>query len=703
MKKQKILDLPKEFISDVTDIALFVRTSDDEVKKWDKKKITESLLKETNIKLNIAQQVASEVEKKIINYNIKNLTAPLVRELVNAELLSRGLEKTRKKYARLGAPMHDVENIIISQTNKDNANVPHGPEATNFTLAEKIKKEYALMRVFSQDVADAHMRGDLHLHDLGEIDRPYCSGQSLEYIKKFGLDLATLSSQAKPAKHAEVLIAHLLKFSASLQCTFAGAIGWDAVNLFLAPYLVGRSKKELKQLAQILIYEFNQQAVARGGQAIFSDINIYWEVPKHFADTPAIGPGGKYTGKKYKDYEKESQDFAMALFENYAEGDSSGRPFFWPKPNVHMTEKLFKTQGHNKFLNFISKVASDKGNTYYVFDRGDTAKISECCRLSFKLEDSDIRDAKTPWKMRYSAMQNITINLPRIAYRAKGDDDKLFANISNTMELAAKGHRQKRIFIERLLSMGQHGPLSFITIKRDGENYYRLHKASHLFGMVGLNEMVKYHTGKELHESEDALRFGLKVIAHMNLVTKKLCKKYGLKFVLEQTPAETTAYRFAKLDQKEYPRQSKSVLQGSDPANSEIYYTNSTLLNLGIPIDPIERVKTEGLFHPLIDAGSISHIWLGDSNPPAKGLASFVKRTFAHTNNDQIAFSPEFTTCNDCDNTSRGLRKICPKCNSKNIDAVTRVTGYFSRTSMWNKGKIAELKDRYRNSIDKIN
>jgi len=699
---QEKFDLPKEFISDVTDIALFVRTSDEEVKKWDKQKISESLLRETAIKSRIAARVATEVERKIIDYKIKVVTAPLVRELVNAELLARGLEKTRKKYTRLGVPLYDVENIIVAERNKDNANVPHGPEATNLTLAEKIKKEYALLNVFSQDVADAHLRGDIHLHDLGMIDRPYCSGQSLEYIKKFGLDLATLTSQAGPAKHPEVLLAHLLKFSASLQCTFAGAIGWDAINLFLAPFLVGRSKKELKQLAQILIYEFNQQAVARGGQAIFSDINIYWEVPKHFADTPAIGPGGKYTGKKYKDYQKEAQDFAMALFENYLEGDSVGRPFFWPKPNVHITENLFQTPNHNKFLNFISEVASDKGNTYYVFDRGETAKISECCRLAFKLGADDLQDAKTPWKMRYSAMQNITINLPRLAYRARGKDEMLFVHLTNIMELTAKAHRQKRLFIERLLNMGQKGPLAFLTIKRDDEPYYRLKKASHLIGMVGLNEMVQYHTGQELHESIDALKFGLKVIAHMKLIAETLSKRYGLHFNLEQSPAETTAYRFAKLDHREYLRQAAKVLKGNIP-NGEIYYTNSTLLNLGVPIDPIERVKTEGMFHPLINAGSISHLWLGESNPPAIGLANFVKKIFQQTTNDQVAFSPEFTSCNDCGKTARGLKAKCSYCGSKDVDAITRVTGYFSRTSMWNKGKIAELKDRYRNSVNKIN
>ena len=124
-----------------------------------------------------------------------------------------------------------------------------------------------------------------------------------------------------------------------------------------------------------------------------------------------------FTGNNYEDYTVESQRFVSALFDVYMEGDAMGRPFFFPKPNVHMTEKFFKTDGHKEFLEKISAVASEKGNTYFVFDRGNTAKISECCRLTFKLEQSDLDDAKTPWKMRYSAMQNVTINLPRIAYR----------------------------------------------------------------------------------------------------------------------------------------------------------------------------------------------------------------------------------------------------------------------------------------------
>jgi len=680
---------------ETTDINLFVRTSEETISDWNREKIVEALLKETLVDESTAEEISREVESVVRKSGIKFVTAPLIREIVNAKLIEKGLETARKMHTRLGMPIYDVGNLIL-HPNKENANVPHGPEATNLTLAERIKKEYALLAVFSQEVSDAHMNGDIHIHDLGFIDRPYCSGQSIEYIKKFGLNFPHTLSMAKPAKHPEVLLAHLIKFSAALQSNFAGAIGWDAVNIFFAPYIVGMPDKELKQLAQMLVFEFSQQAVARGGQAIFSDINLYWEVPKHFENTPAIGPGGEYTGKTYGEYEKEAQRFVWKLFEVYKEGDGSGRPFFFPKPIVHITEKFFRTEGYRDFLYHICDVAGDKGNTYFVFDRGETAKISECCRLSFKLDERDLEDAKKPWRMRYCALQNVSINLPRIAYMAKGDDTKLFDLLTERFILAVRAHKEKRNFLEKLLSLGEDGPLALLTMRKDGMPYLRFNIASHLVGMVGLNEMVQIHLGEELHESKKALKFGLKVIAHMKLLAEKMGKKEGMRILLEQTPAESTSYRFARLDLKDFSPLSGRVVKGN-VAEGKVYYTNSTHLNVGVRINPVERVTSEGIFHPLIEAGSISHIWLGESNPSKEAIAEFVIKTFKYTTNDQIAFSPEFTTCNSCFRTSRGLKEKCDYCGSSDVDGITRITGYFTKISSWNKGKLGELADRYRN------
>ena len=680
---------------DTTDMALFVRTSSEEMEGWNRARIEEALIRETLLDPDTARQIATEIEEMISSAHIQMVTAPLIRELVNSKLIERGLEEERLRHTRLGVPLFDVDNMI-RLPNKENANVPHGPEATNLTLAESIKKEYALIQVFSRDVGDAHMRGDIHLHDLGFVDRPYCSGQSLEYIKKFGLNLPNSLALAKPAKHPEVLLAHMVKFAAALQSNFAGAIGWDAVNLFFAPYLEGLSDRAVKQLAQILIFEFSQQAVARGGQAIFTDINLYWEVPRHFEDVPAIGPDGEYTGKTYAEYEKEAQRFVWKLFEVFKEGDGAGRPFFFPKPLVHITEKFFQTEGHMDFLHHICDVAADKGNTYFVFDRGQTAKISECCRLSFKLEKSDLEDAKTPWKMRYSALQNVTINLPRVAYQAAGDDTKLYQILRQRVDLAVKAHMQKKAFLQELIDHGPTGPLALLAMSLDGQPYLRMHRATFLVGMVGLNEMIQQHMGQELHDSQESLRLGLKIIAHMNLLCRHFSERYNMRFVLEQTPAESTAYRFAKLDLKHYPNEARQVVKG-DIFRNEVYYTNSTLFNVGSPVNPIERVRLEGRFHPLIEAGAITHVWLGEARPSKESLANFVIKIFRDTKNDQVAFSPEFTCCRSCGQNLRGLLDTCGYCGSEDLDHITRITGYFTRVSSWNKGKLGELRDRYRN------
>ncbi|MGA2193238.1 MAG: anaerobic ribonucleoside-triphosphate reductase, partial [Nitrospirota bacterium] len=370
--------------------------------------------------------------------------------------------------------------------------------------------------------------------------------------------------------------------------------------------------------------------------------------------------------------------------------------FFFPKPLVHITEKFFKTPGHQDFLTHISAVSAKMGNTYYVFDRGDTAKISECCRLSFKLEKQDLEDAREPWRMRYSALQNVTLNLPRIAFEAKGSDSELWRVLAERMEVAAKAHQQKRYFIERLLSFGESGPLALLTMNKDGSPYLRMGRASFLIGMVGLNELVKVHSQHEMHEGSAYLKFGLKVIAQMKILGERLSEKLGMRFVLEQTPAESTAHRFAKLDLKYFSPASGYAVKG-DISKGTVYYTNSTYIPVSAPMGPISRVRTEGLFHPMIEAGSLTHIWLGEAQPSAESVASFVTKVFQNTQNDQVAFSPEFTTCDGCGRISRGLYDSCPSCGSLEVEGVTRITGYFTKISAWNKGKLGELKDRFRN------
>ena len=680
------------------DLALMVDAlAQEESSPWDASRIRDALIIEAGLDPATAGGIALEVEGELLKYGRGHVTTTIIREMVNVKLFQRGLGAKLADHSRIGLPVHDLEKMMLRK-NKENSNTSHNPESINLSIAEMVLKEYALTKVFSKDVADAHLKGDIHLHDLGMVNRPYCSGQSVAYVARYGLNIPSITSVSNPAKHADVLLAHILKMTSVLQNHFAGAIGWDAINMYFAPYLVGWSYEQHKQLAQQLIFEFNQLAGGRGGQVAFTDINLYYEIPNHFRDVPAIGPGGKFTGKVYRDYDKEAKMFVKALFDVYMQGDSRGQPFFFPKPLLHITDYFFKEEGWEEFLDLACTLASEKGNTYFVFDRGGVAKLSECCRLSFELTPEDLNEAKHPWKMRYCALQNITLNLPRAAYKCNGDQELLFDIIDEEMELAAKGHLEKRRFIKSILDLGLDGPLAALCVSHDDESYLRMRKASHLIGILGLNEMVQAVTGSQLHESDEAEQLGKAVIQYMDLKCQQLSERLGLKIVLEQTPAESTALRFAKLDLRAYPETAKKYIKGNFETG-EIYYTNSTHLNYQLVQDPIDKVTREGEMHPMIKAGAITHVWMGEHKPDPRALASFVIKTFRYSENAQVAFSPEFTICNECNHIERGLSDSCSLCGSSDVDGITRVTGYFTRTSSWNAGKRGELKDRCRRPV----
>lgn len=681
-----------------TDLALMVDAlAQEESSPWNAGRIRDALIIEAGVDPATAEAIALEVEDDLLKFSRTRATTTIIREMVNVKLFSRGLDAKLADHSRIGIPVHDFEKMMLTK-NKENSNTSHNPESINLSIAEMVLKEYALTKVFSKDVADAHLKGDIHLHDLGMVNRPYCSGQSVAYVARYGLSIPSITSVSNPAKHADVLLAHMLKMTSVLQNHFAGAIGWDAVNMYFAPYTAGWEYRQYVQLAQQLIFEFNQLAGGRGGQVAFTDINLYYEIPNHFRDVPAIGPGGKFTGKVYADYDKESKLFLKALFDVYMHGDSRGQPFFFPKPLLHITDYFFKEEGWEEALHQACLLSSEKGNTYFVFDRGGVAKLSECCRLSFELTPEDLDEAKHPWKMRYCALQNVTLNLPRAAYKAAGDREMIFDIIDEEMELAAKAHLQKREFIKSIMELGVHGPLAALCVSHDDESYLRMRKASHLIGILGLNEAVQVMTGSHLHETEEAGQLGRAIIQYMDLKCQQLSERLGLKIVLEQTPAESTALRFAKLDMRSYPEVAPKYVKGNHETG-EIYYTNSTHLDYKLVQDPIEKVAREGELHPMIKAGAITHVWMGEHKPDPAALASFVQKTFLHTENAQVAFSPEFTICNECSHIERGLTSSCQRCGSEDVDGITRVTGYFTRTSSWNAGKRGELADRARTPV----
>ncbi len=676
-----------------TDIALLVNAdSQDELHEWDKAKIARALEVEADLAPQLARRIASEVERRVMASGLTRISTSLIRELVDNELFERGLTARLKRQAMVGMPKYDLDQIIRSKS-KENANIAqNNPEAINLAVAEHTLKQFALQEVFSDEVAEAHMLGKIHVHDLGYPTRVYCSSHSLEYLKKYGLHLENLDTSSAPARHARTLTGHLNTFLASMQAYYAGALGVGYINILYAPYLEKMSYRQMEQEAQHLIFSSSQNAFSRGGQTLFLDFNVHTGVPRYLKDVPSIGPGGVYDGRTYGDYEKTAQRFCQAMLDVWRAGDQHGNLFAFPKCDLHISAETFEDPAQREILSYACQVAAENGVPYFIFDR-DEVTLSACCRLRTTIQDDYM--IRHPESMRFCGFQNVTINMPQAAYRAgRGNWEALYDEVDRMIDLAMEAHHQKRRFIAGLMA-DPSGPLWQIgKTAADGRPYVDLNKATYIIGLIGLNECMLYMTGRELHEDPELIRKGLRLIRHMQFRARETGREHGMRVALEESPAESAARRLAKVDLRRFP-EAEGIVRGN-LEQDEMYYTNSIHLRADAPLDLLTRIRLQSKFHRAIESGAIIHAFVGEERPPAASIFNLVEKTYRQTQAAQLTVSPEFTICNDCHRATPGLKERCGHCASPDVYGMTRVVGYFSRIHNWNKSKIGELNDRRR-------
>ncbi|ENN96654.1 anaerobic ribonucleoside-triphosphate reductase [Methanocaldococcus villosus KIN24-T80] len=693
--KENIYKILKKIDRDVAEnyyrgIILRVRTSNNQFEPFDKEKIVKALVREANADINIAKKIADDVERELKKMNVRYLTAPLIREIVNYKLIEYGLEELRHNHTRVGIPVYDITRLIKCG-NRENANLLHNPESIHKWVADEAMKQYALLKLFPKHIADAHLKGDIHLHDLEyAATRPVCLQHDLRPFFKYGLKVdgtGLHTSVSKPAKHPEVAIQHAAKVLMAAQTNMAGGQSIDEFNIWLAPYVRGLTYEKIKQLMQMFIYELNQMYVARGGQVIFSSINLELEVPDFLKDKPAI-KGGEVVGT-YEEYEEEARMILEALLDVMLEGDALGKPFLFPNFIVKLRENAFKNENYGLLIK-IHQLSAKFGIPYFINMFPEWQKINTNamgCRTRLSADWTGDAEKDT---LRTGNMQWYSINLPRIAYEAKGDDDKLFEILNDKLELVKEALLIKhKITLERLY---KDKILPFLTQKFDGEDYYRYEHTTKSIGFVGLNEMVKYHLGEELHEKE-ALKFGVKVIEYIREYTNKLKDETGLRWSVTQTPAESTAGRFARLDYKYYKEETLSVVRGDLNDINSLYYTNSSHVRVDAPITLSEKILVEEKFHPLCNGGHILHVWNIERRADPDVLLDLTKK-ISKRDIGFWTYTKNLTICENCRKGYGGLLDKCPNCGSESLAKYSRITGYLQNINNWNPAKKQELKDR---------
>lgn len=715
-----------------------VRTSDALIRSWNRQRIVDALVRETmlvqenfnipSINQTEARAVAEEVEKRIQQMQLPFVSAPLIREIQNQVLLEKAKQDPRfavyrNALTRVGVPMWDFSHIIGGNgyEAQENANMQPNPETIHKKVADRLCKE-AYLLTLPPEIADAHLVGDIHIHDLEYFGtRPFCADYDARYFFKYGLmcdGLGERTAVAKPASYPTVAILHLIKVLAAGQTNSAGGQGLFNFNVFLAPYLRGKTTREIEQLAQTLLFEANETYVSRGGQLVFSSIQLEAGIPKIWRNAPVVYRG-KVGPDTYGDYEEEARTFMKSLLEIYLEGDAWGKMFTFPKPEIRLRREYLTKSEYDEIMFLASQLAAKFGSSY--FDnvippwRGeDGVDCYQCCafRLTEDLDDEELMRKVMFEDGAHFAMgglQVVTINLPRLAYLANGDDNLLLEKLRSQMALAKQVLLIKRRFMERQM---KNGMLPFLMQQprwngHEAPPLFDVMNMSPVFGFVGTNEMVQYHTSNQLHESQDSVRFGLRVLAEMERIRAEYANETGLPFAVARTPAESCSTRLAILDLLHYNGEAIKVVKG-DTTNWQhlletsgrtavpAYYTNGFMVGYDARISLAQKIAIEEKAFPLLTGGNIFHVFLGEEAPDSEALDKLNRRIALNTQLGYYSYTRDLSVCKRCHHTAGGLLESCPRCGENNIDWFSRITGYYQNVSGWNAGKREELRRRHR-------
>jgi ribonucleoside-triphosphate reductase len=167
-------------------------------------------------------------------------------------------------------------------------------------------------------------------------------------------------------------------------------------------------------------------------------------------------------------------------------------------------------------------------------------------------------------------------------------------------------------------------------------------------------------------------------------------EKYGDLFNLEATPAESTAYRLALHDKRQYPNIITSYEGEGEGANP--YYTNSSHLPVSYTSDVFEALEHQDAMQSLYTSGTVFHAFIGEKLSNWKEAALMVKKIAENFKLPYYTLSPIYSICPEHGYLA-GEHFECPKCG-KESEVYSRITGYYRPVKNWNKGKEAEYKNR---------
>ncbi len=689
-----------------------IEKRDGTIVPFDQEKITQAILKAEKAIVeedkkepdySIAQRVSDRVVGKL-EAVIANGVRPkveLIQDLVERQLMNDGYPDAAKAYILYRDQHKRIRGLLFDSAKaideylggedwriKENSNMTYSLQGLNVALTSRAIANYWLSEIYPKEIAEAHKKGDFHIHDLGTLG-PYCVGWDLEDLLREGFRGVRGKIESKPAKHFDVALMHTVNFLYTLQGEAAGAQAFSDFDTYLAPFI--RFDKmdypEVKQCMQKFCYNMNVPTRV-GFQTPFTNITLDLKVPDYLKDTPVI-IGGEMKDETYGDFQKEIDMFNRAFAECMIEGEARGRVFTFPIPTYNIT-KDFPWEDSN--LEPIWEMTAKYGIPYFSnfinSDMNPEDARSMCCRL--RLDQSELRRrggglfGSNPLT---GSIGVVTINMPRLGYTSSSEEE-FFGKLERLMELSCNSLETKRKVLERNMELYPYSRFYLRAINQRFKEYWKNHFST--IGLLGMNEGIANFMPGENITTERGRGFAVKVLNFMREKSREFQEKTGNMYNLEATPGEGATYSLAKKDKETFPdiivANEDAVRGGAKP-----FYTNSTHLPVNYTSDLFEALELQDPLQVMYTGGTVLHGFLGE-RIPAEGAKKLVKTIAENFHLPYFTITPTFSICQN-HGYVQGEREKCPECGEK-CEVWSRSVGYLRPVEQWNEGKQAEQKER---------
>jgi ribonucleoside-triphosphate reductase len=668
------------------------RSSEAETAKVDFQELRRVLRQESHIPEDVADSVLIHIQDNIDRLGLQEPGASIILNWLTGLLREKGYGLDAIPIQSLELSLNDVELNIYHPVGAG-AGAEQNPEATSQALAQRLKTQFACRRVYQEDVIAAHDAGDIELLHLGAVDRPHDVFLTPDYIKIGGLKSMHGAPNAGPAMRAEVLLAHLIRFTHELQNHFAGDICWGYFNTLLLPYTADMSDEALLQFIQQLLFEFAQLDIERGGLNRQVILDFDFDLPRQLRGVPAIGPGGEVVdGKTYADYIAELQRFNEAVMQCLEKGDARGCPFHSPQIIYHFNDSEtpwsdLKTKLTQRALEGGNPSLSDSTKSRIL---GPLGQVS--------LKDPDfLKQIQHPADLRGFSSSSVALNVARLASLSKDDKD-FRERLDRVLDLVVSAHRQKRLFLSRLMAYGNRGPLQFLRRKVDQQPFVLMKNSTQPLAIVGLGEAATIRNGGQPNHPatfEAVAHQAYAMLSEIHSAINARNEMHKLRMLLTGVKGDVITYRFAALDLKHLGREHAAFMFHHDEQTHPIYSDGPNIFAFQ-DLPWRKRLKLEAPLHPFFSGQQPAVFYLHQASHIDPGLAQRILAEAAGATVQHVQFAPDLHLCLGCGFIFEEKADHCPDCGSSLISDYGLCQTHFSPVRAWCLGKRSEWRIRHR-------